>query len=120
MVESMSVRVGRALARALGIDLTPDTYPALSDEFKSYAYIEPEPTAADWIRAHMPTSPQVRRYLYDLFPFLHWIMYYNLQWFIGDLIAGMWKPKRPIVGTNIESFRGDGRCSCHSSGNGIR
>lgn len=120
MAESMSTKVGHALARLLGIDLIPETYPALSDEVKSYAYIEPEPTAADWIRTHTPTILQVRRYLYNLFPFLHWIVYYNLQWLIGDLIAGTWKPKRPIVEANIESSRGDRRRSCYSSGNGIR
>ena len=62
------------------------------DASQSHPNIEPyderDPTAADWLVSVTPTPRGVLRYLYRLFPFLHWITRYNLTWFIGDLIAG--------------------------------
>ena len=51
-------------------------------------YVEEEPTVAEWINEHLPTGRQLLRYLHSLFPFTMWIAHYNMQWFIGDLIAG--------------------------------
>lgn len=85
----MSTKVGHGLARVLGIELQPSGYPVVGDA--PHVYIESDPTASDWIRSNAPTTQQVRHYVYSLFPFLHWIGFYNLQWFIGDLIAGKYK-----------------------------
>jgi sodium-independent sulfate anion transporter 11 len=51
-------------------------------------YVEEEPTSLDWILEVLPSGRQLIDYLWSLFPFLNWIMSYNLQWLIGDLVAG--------------------------------
>jgi sodium-independent sulfate anion transporter 11 len=91
MAETISSRVGRAFAKLLHIDLGV-TPPVVTDETGTYSYYEHEPTVGDWLRGHMPTTPLVRRYIWGLFPFLHWIGYYNVQWLIGDLVAGERSP----------------------------
>ncbi|KAJ6183993.1 hypothetical protein N7519_005294 [Penicillium mononematosum] len=88
MAETISTRVGHAFAKLLHIDLSP-ALQVVTDEAGTYCYYEDEPTVGDWLRGHMPTTPQVRRYFWGLFPFLHWIGYYNVQWLIGDLVAGI-------------------------------
>lgn len=87
MPEPISTRVGHALATVLRIDLGP-AEPPVGDDTGPFSYVEHEPTAGDWIRSHAPTTPQVRRYFVNMFPFLQWIMSYNTQWLIGDLVAG--------------------------------
>jgi len=52
-------------------------------------YIEEEPTLADWGREHLPGPRDIGEYVHGLFPFTHWIHRYNLQWLIGDLVAGL-------------------------------
>lgn len=86
MGEPIWTRVGHAIAKGLRIDLGPVPPPIETEGV--YSYFEQEPTAADWFRGHTPTVPQVRRYVWNMFPFLHWIGYYNLQWLAGDLVAG--------------------------------
>ncbi len=54
-------------------------------------YVEEEPTAAEWIRHVTPTGPGLGRWAYSLFPFVHWITRYNLQWLYGDLVAGKFR-----------------------------
>ncbi|KAJ6099315.1 hypothetical protein N7467_000850 [Penicillium canescens] len=88
MPEPISTRVGHALATVLRIDLGP-TEPPMGDDIGPFSYVEYEPTSGDWIQSHAPTTPQVRRYLVNMFPFLQWIMSYNTQWLIGDLVAGI-------------------------------
>lgn len=56
------------------------------------SYIEEEPHTLDWIQEFVPSWNGVYHYFYDLFPFLRWITRYNLQWFLGDLIAGIASP----------------------------
>ncbi|CAG8930602.1 unnamed protein product [Penicillium salamii] len=87
MGEPIWTRVGHAIAKGLRIDLGPVPPPIETEGV--YSYFEQEPTAADWFRGHTPTVPQVRRYVWNMFPFLHWIGYYNLQWLVGDLVAGI-------------------------------
>ncbi|KAJ5515860.1 hypothetical protein N7527_007420 [Penicillium freii] len=88
MAKTISTRVGHAFAKLLQIDLGPTPSP-VRDETRTYGYYEHEPTVGDWFRGHTPTAPQIRRYIWRLFPFLHWIGYYNVQWLIGDLVAGI-------------------------------
>lgn len=97
---SASTRVGHGLAKVLGIRLDPygtyrtsDTSDTRVDQAStSDAAVEPydeaEPTAAEWLQSIIPTGGGILRYLYGLFPFLHWITKYNTTWFIGDFIAG--------------------------------
>lgn len=58
-------------------------------------YVEGEPTVLEWVRHVSPTGPSLGRWAYSLFPFVHWIDRYNLQWLYGDLVAG--KSPQPIV-----------------------
>lgn len=55
-------------------------------------YVEDEPTVLEWLQHYKPTFPQAQRYVYNLFPFTHWIGRYNLQWLYGDLVAGKFAP----------------------------
>ncbi|KAJ5403612.1 hypothetical protein N7509_003483 [Penicillium cosmopolitanum] len=55
----------------------------------TYSYNEPEPTSVEWIREITPSCHQFVNYLISLFPFLNWIGRYNMQWFLGDLVAGI-------------------------------
>ena len=76
------------LVRFLGADL--ETYedepiPAINN---TDLYVEEEPTILDWFKEIAPTPRSIGRYVWSLFPFLHWIGNYNLTWFTGDLIAG--------------------------------
>src|SRR6266536_6355752 len=51
-------------------------------------FVEEEPTAVDWIRKTLPTRSTFVNYFKSLFPFTKWILHYNVQWLLGDLIAG--------------------------------
>ena len=51
-------------------------------------YVEEEPTALEWIRQITPSGRTFNTWAYGLFPFTHWIGRYNVQWLIGDLVAG--------------------------------
>lgn len=50
---------------------------------------EADPTVLNWLKDVCPSRSQSLHYLIQLFPFLNWIKYYNLQWLVGDLIAGI-------------------------------
>ncbi|KAH8431740.1 SLC26/SulP family anion transporter [Aspergillus melleus] len=102
MPEDIKTKVGHGVAKALGIKVAyRDPLGATSDPVTrgestfsvgtvdTYSYLEPEPTSFDWLKELWPTWGQFGRYVYSLFPFLSWITRYNLQWFIGDLIAGI-------------------------------
>ncbi|EKV16024.1 SutA [Penicillium digitatum Pd1] len=88
MAKPILTRVGHAFAKLLRVDLGP-TPPPVRGEARTYGYYEHEPTVGDWFRGHTPTVPHARRYIWGLVPFLHWIGYYNVQWLIGDLVAGI-------------------------------
>lgn len=94
---STSSKVGQGLAKVLGIKLDQHNPPEdrLTRGESAYSidtadtYYEPEPTTADYFRELNPGVKGVLAYFYSLFPFTHWILRYNLQWFIGDLVAGI-------------------------------
>jgi sodium-independent sulfate anion transporter 11 len=75
------------VAKALGFDAPKrdDDTPSISN---ADPFIEPEPTVREYIEALTPSLRDVGHYIYNLFPFIHWIGKYNLTWFFGDLIAG--------------------------------
>lgn len=54
------------------------------------AYIEEEPTVAEWLRELIPTRAGVAHYLRTLFPPLFWIPRYNCRWLLGDAVAGVY------------------------------
>ncbi|KAJ6167998.1 sulfate anion transporter [Penicillium chrysogenum] len=50
---------------------------------------ESDPTVLGWFRDVFPSRHQFGLYLVRLFPFVQWIKHYNLQWLMGDLVAGL-------------------------------
>jgi len=91
-----ATKIGHGLAKVLGIKLQN---PAVQDDeilrgesiFSSQTagnYVEEEPRSLDVLKEIAPSGKQVIDYLISLFPFLHWIDRYNLQWLAGDLVAG--------------------------------
>ncbi|CRG90369.1 Sulfate permease 2 [Talaromyces islandicus] len=94
-----ATKIGHLLAKGLGIKLqyrdplgSSDPLTRGESTFSSGTadtYIEPEPTSAEWLYEHVPTWHDVIEYFISLFPFLSWIGRYNLQWFLGDLVAGV-------------------------------
>ena len=91
-----TTKVGNGLAKVLGIktQYREDADPVTRGE-SAYSidtadsYVEEEPRTIDWLRDVIPTGHDLLSYLYSLFPFVHWIGRYNLQWFFGDLVAGI-------------------------------
>lgn len=87
-------KIGHGLAKVLGIKLD-DHNPELVTRGESVfsvssadIYVEEEPTVGEWVREHAPTRNKIIQYFLSLFPFLQWITHYNLQWLLGDLVAG--------------------------------
>lgn len=93
---SNATKVGHGLATALGIKLNYrnelDEDIARGESVFSIqtadSYVEQEPTAAEWVVDTLPSGADLLSYTRSLFPFLSWIGFYNLQWLIGDLVAG--------------------------------
>lgn len=99
---STATKIGHGAAKVLGIKLNYREYgaqPPSEDKLtrgesvfsvsSADAYVEKEPSVLEWFEEYTPTLRGVGRYIYSLFPFVHWIHRYNLQWLYGDLIAGM-------------------------------
>ncbi|KMU75508.1 sulfate permease 2 [Coccidioides immitis RMSCC 3703] len=88
-------RAGRFLAGILGINVDYRQEP--EDTFRSAAksissvdtFVENEPTVAEWVSDRRPSVNDTKRYIKSLFPFSSWIFHYNLQWMLGDIIAGV-------------------------------
>lgn len=91
-------QLGHGLAKGLGIKL--DYRNEIQQEKLSRGesvfsvtsadtYVEQEPTVAEYFKEITPTPTDMKNYVYGLFPFVHWIGKYNVQWLIGDLVAGM-------------------------------
>jgi solute carrier family 26 (sodium-independent sulfate anion transporter), member 11 len=66
-----------------------DTCTRFGDNDIASHYVEQDPTVGEWVRDAVPDGKQVVNYLTSLFPFSAWIFSYNLQWFLGDMIAGI-------------------------------
>ncbi|KAL1997870.1 hypothetical protein VTN02DRAFT_533 [Thermoascus thermophilus] len=95
-----ATKIGHGLAKVLGIKIQyRDPLGASADPVTrgestfstgtADTYVEPEPTTAEWVGEHIPSFRDIGQYILSLFPFLNWIARYNLQWFMGDLIAGV-------------------------------
>jgi sodium-independent sulfate anion transporter 11 len=92
-----ATKVGHGLAKVLGIDLHyrnetgSDRITRGESVFSidsADSYVEHEPTAWEWICHITPSGREWLEYFWSLFPFVHWISRYNLQWLTGDLVAG--------------------------------
>jgi solute carrier family 26 (sodium-independent sulfate anion transporter), member 11 len=90
-------KVGHGLAKVLGIKLDqndPHGKQGISRGESVFSvgsadtYVEEQPTSIDWILSITPTGRDIVRYFHNLVPFTHWITRYNVQWLIGDLVAG--------------------------------
>ena len=90
---------GRKLARGLGIDVDHRSRAEPTAAMRDAAirvpgldehdlFFEREPTVAEWLSDHKPTRSGVVAYLRALFPFWNWIFHYNVQWLMGDIVAG--------------------------------
>lgn len=60
----------------------------IARETINQTYHEDDPSVAEWFRDLIPSSAGVAEYVSELFPSAHWVRRYNVQWLIGDLIAG--------------------------------
>lgn len=92
-----ATKVGHGLAKVFGIDLHyrnetgSDRITRGESVFSidsADSYVENEPTIWEWICQITPNGRQLFNYFLSLFPFVHWITRYNLQWLTGDLVAG--------------------------------
>src|SRR5271170_6727853 len=89
--------IGHGLAKVLGIKLNyrnPLGDPVTRGESTcsvdtADTYVEEEPTTLEWLHDVTPTRRTAVTYVRNLFPFTKWILRYNSQWLIGDLIAGI-------------------------------
>lgn len=95
---STSTKVGHGLAKVLGIKLEQPSNAGASKVTRgesvfsvdsSDSYLEEEPTVWEWIKSTTPNGREIGQYVRNLFPFTRWILRYNTQWLIGDLIAGV-------------------------------
>jgi len=94
---SASTKLGHGLAKVLGIKLDYRNEVATDKITRGESvfsvssadnYVEEEPTAAEWIRETIPSGKTMLSYLRSLFPFVHWLPFYNLTWLAGDMVAG--------------------------------
>lgn len=87
-------RFGRLLAKALYINVDyrdePEDYmqSAARSVPSLESFVEAEPTAGEWLSRYRPSVAGLKNYLRILFPFWSWIFHYNVQWLMGDIIAG--------------------------------
>ncbi|EAS33867.1 sulfate permease [Coccidioides immitis RS] len=88
-------KVGHGLAKVLGIKLEkPDADPVTRGEStfstgSGDTFVEHEPSSIDWLAECVPSGRQVLMFIVNIFPFLRWLTRYNVQWFLGDLVAGV-------------------------------
>ncbi|KAF8476927.1 putative sulfate permease 2 [Kalaharituber pfeilii] len=93
MALSISSKLGHGLAKVLRIEHPPASLKGANvpplDAIIDGTYIEEDPTVAEWLLARKPTLEGAWKFFLSLFPFLSWMGKYNMQWFLGDLIAGV-------------------------------
>ncbi|KAK0618439.1 sulfate transporter family-domain-containing protein [Bombardia bombarda] len=93
----MATKIGHILAKGLGIKLQEsDPYreeltrgESIISTQTTDTFVEEEPRAIEVLEKIVPSGHQIYDYLLSLFPFISWIGHYNLQWLIGDLVAGI-------------------------------
>jgi sodium-independent sulfate anion transporter 11 len=94
----MSLKARHVVAKALGIKLQEeDPYKSELDRpgasvrssQTDHSFVEEPPQVLEYLESLIPSGKELYRYLISLFPFLSWIGHYNLQWLLGDLVAGI-------------------------------
>ncbi|KAK4042444.1 sulfate transporter family-domain-containing protein [Parachaetomium inaequale] len=93
----MPPKAGHLVAKALGIKLQEhDPFKELDrpgasmmSDRTDHTFVEEPPLVLDYLNNLIPSGKELYEYLLSLFPFLSWIGHYNLQWLIGDLVAGI-------------------------------
>ncbi|CAK7235996.1 hypothetical protein SCUCBS95973_009456 [Sporothrix curviconia] len=75
-----ATRFSQKAASLVGIGLQQPSW--ASDGFD-------EPTVGGYLRQHRPTRAGTARYVASLFPCASWVGNYNVQWLIGDVVAGV-------------------------------
>ncbi|KAK4144730.1 sulfate transporter family-domain-containing protein [Dichotomopilus funicola] len=93
----MPLKARHVVAKALGIKLQDkEPYTDLEEPGASlkshgtdHSFVEEPPQVLDYINDLIPSGSELYKYLLSLFPFLAWIGHYNLQWLVGDLVAGI-------------------------------
>ncbi|KKA29111.1 hypothetical protein TD95_004872 [Thielaviopsis punctulata] len=89
-------KAGHFLAKALGIKLentSADNVTRGESVFSiatadTEIFVEEEPTTLEWLKEQLPSTHGFIAYVASLFPFLQWAPFYNMSWFLGDLVAG--------------------------------
>ncbi|KAF5582609.1 family sulfate permease [Fusarium pseudocircinatum] len=90
--------LGKGVANILGIKLEDQkqdlqaeipSSSSIASEQRHNSFYETEPTSSEWIKRQIPSKEEVVAYANSLFPFAAWISHYNMQWFAGDLVAGI-------------------------------
>ncbi|EAA36099.1 sulfate permease [Neurospora crassa] len=89
-------KAGRITAKALGIKLQDkDPYDEVTrgesivSNHTTSTFVEEPPHTVEFLREVIPSGRQLGDYALSLFPFTSWIGHYNLQWLLGDLVAGI-------------------------------
>jgi sodium-independent sulfate anion transporter 11 len=91
---SARTKLGHGLAKVLGIKLEESNQDPVTRGESVFSvssadtYVESEPTVQEWVRDRTPSGRDAINYFWSLFPFTHWIGFYNTQWLLGDLVAG--------------------------------
>lgn len=125
---STANKVGQGLAKVLGIDLHyrnetgSDRVTRGESVFtvdSADIYVEEEPTAREWLQEVVPSAREFGEYVYSLFPFVQWITRYNMQWLMGDLVAGM-SIRGILTVALLTCSRYHGWCGCRAPGHGLR
>ena len=97
MSSSTTNKIGHGLAKLLGIKLhyrNPTGQEPITRGESVFSvssadtYVEKEASSLEWIKEVSPSRRTFVNWLNGLFPFIHWIGSYNLQWLYGDLVAG--------------------------------
>ncbi|KIX04210.1 uncharacterized protein Z518_07764 [Rhinocladiella mackenziei CBS 650.93] len=94
---STSTKIGHGLSKFLRIKLNERQAQkdAVTRGESAYSvstadtYVEEEPTTIEWLGDLIPSGAAMGSYIRDIFPFTKWILRYNVQWLIGDLVAGI-------------------------------
>ncbi|KAI1420624.1 sulfate transporter family-domain-containing protein [Xylaria sp. FL1777] len=88
-------QIGHGLAKALGIKLDESESERVTRGESVYSiqtadsFFEEQPTVKEVITSIIPSWKDILHYFLSLFPFLSWIRFYNFQWLVGDLVAGI-------------------------------
>lgn len=97
-VPQAASKAGHGLAKVLGIKLQ-EKEPIQEDLSRGESifslqtqdtFVEQQPRSWEWVVDLLPSRRDIIEYIISLFPFLNWIGHYNLQWLVGDSVAGMY------------------------------